>query len=225
MKKSSSIFWGIVLVAAAVLIILDGIGSGLAFLEEVPVTKIVLGLACLYWLGTEIWKKRIAHIFFPLAFLFILFEKNIAKLFHIADGNLASDWAVLLGALLLTIGVGMIFKEKDASSENGRRGPGIAGNSTRYIDCTNFTYERIENRMGNCDVYFDHTEGYAGGGTLYVENHMGNTTVHVPADWYVSVTVENSMGSIEMPSPGNATGPGLTVSGKNHMGNVEIILV
>ena len=222
--KKSNIFWGIVLVCAAVLIILDGIGTGLGFLEDLPVGKIILGAACLYWLINEICKKRFSHIFFPIVFLFILFEKNLAKLFSVASGNLASNWAVLLGALLLTIGTDMIFS-KSYKSVNGNKGPKIMGNSTRYIDCTTFTYEHVETHMGSCEIFFENTENYAGGGTLHIENHMGNTSIHVPADWCISVNIENSMGNIDMPSSGKTTGRGLNITGENHMGNVDIIPV
>lgn len=47
--KKNSIFWGVAFICAAVLILIDGIGTGLGVLNDIPIVKIILGVACLCW--------------------------------------------------------------------------------------------------------------------------------------------------------------------------------
>lgn len=108
--KKKGIFWGMAFICAAILIILDAVGIGLEALNNIPVVKIILGILLLCWIVNELYKRQLSHIFFPLAFLFMLFEKEIAKLCAIEGEEIISNWPVLLCALLLTIGTSMVQK-------------------------------------------------------------------------------------------------------------------
>ena len=80
MKKfaGSSIFWGVVLICTAVLLIFNSLGISVGYLDGggLPVVRIVLGVLCAVWLITEIVKLRFARIFFPLAFILLLFSRQ-----------------------------------------------------------------------------------------------------------------------------------------------------
>ena len=108
MKKSrNGLFFGIILVCAAVALILDGLGISISG-AQISAWSIVGGVLCLAWLVVEIVELKFSHIFFPLAFIFLLFEGQIATWLGHDDPNLISNWLVLLAALLLTIGVGVL---------------------------------------------------------------------------------------------------------------------
>lgn len=218
--KKKSIFWGAAFICAAILIIADAVSTGLGFLDRIPVVKIILGVLCLCWFISELYQKRLPHIFFPLSFLFMLFEKEIAKLCGIESGNLISNWLVLLCALLLTIGTAMIVPR---SHPGGSRK--ITGRSTQYIDSSTFTYREVDNNMGSVVVLFENAESYPGGGTLKVDNNMGAIEIRIPADWHVITNIENNMGSIKLPSAGNPGGKEINLIGENHMGSIGIELV
>ena len=104
MKKSKKVFWGVVFVAAAVLIVLDA----LKIVPDLPFVKLALGIICLSWAAKEAYGLKIHGIVFPAAFIFMLFEREIGLLFD-AEPDIISNWIVLLAALLLTIGFKMIF--------------------------------------------------------------------------------------------------------------------
>ena len=82
--KISKIFWGFLLILAAALLICDGLGILTGFTDTfggVSAVRVVLGVLMLAWLFSDLFKGHFAKIFFPLAFLFMLFESNIAYIF------------------------------------------------------------------------------------------------------------------------------------------------
>ena len=222
--KKKSIFWGIALICAAILIIVDAVGTGVGFLDSIPVVKIILGVLCVCWIGNELYKRQLPHIFFPLAFIFMLFEKEIAGLFQIESGEIISNWLLLLCALLLTIGTSIICSQSSRTGY-GSKGHKIMGKSTQYIDCSDFTRQNVENNMGATDVYFENTDNYQGGGTLNLENNMGSVLIHIPSGWRVIASIENNMGSIKMPSTGNPAGKVINLVGENNMGSITVEFV
>ena len=124
--KRQSIFWGVAFICTAILIIVDAVGTGLGFLDSIPVIKIILGVLCLCWIVNELYKKQLPHIFFPLSFIFMLFEKEIAGLCGFENGEIISNWLVLLCALLLTIGTSIILP-KSYGNVFGNKGHKIMG--------------------------------------------------------------------------------------------------
>ncbi len=107
MKNKNGLFFGLILVCAAVILVLDGLGYPIGG-ADLSAWRIIGGVVCLCWLVTEIVKLNFARIFFPLAVIFLLFEGYIAKLLGMEDTDIISNWIVLLAALLLTVGVGAI---------------------------------------------------------------------------------------------------------------------
>lgn len=222
--KKKGIFWGVALIFAAVLMIINNFGTESGLLGNIPVIKIILGVLCLCWVINELYKKQLPHIFFPLAFLIILFEKEIADLCGIAGGELISNWLLLLCALLFTIGTSMIFP-KSYEGNYGKKGHKIMGKSIRYIDCSNFTCQQVENNMGAIEVFFENTEHYQGEGTLDLDNNMGSTIVHIPSGWRVVANIDNNMGSIKIAPSQNASGKIIYLTGDNNMGSVIVDFV
>ena len=117
MKKrisGSALYWGVAFIAVALLLIFNAVGVKAGFLDigGLPVLRIVLGvllLSCVVW---SLCKGKVAQIFFPLAFIALLFEKEIARLFGAQDENLYSVWLVLGVAALLTAGVALLLPSR-----------------------------------------------------------------------------------------------------------------
>ena len=70
------LFWGLVLILTAVILVMDGLG--VSFGSTVTVWHVIAGILALAWLICEIVKFRFTNVFFPLAFLFRIFEGTIA---------------------------------------------------------------------------------------------------------------------------------------------------
>lgn len=229
--KTKKLFWGLGFLLAAALIILDAVGiipSLLSAVGEVSIFSLILGLLLLSFAIERLCKGKVADIFFPLAFIFMLFEKNIAVLCGLEDENIINNWLVLLIALLLHLGIAILFpsrcvrrnhKKRSASSKN------TLNSATVYVDCASFTPNTVTNSLGECTVYFQNTNKYQGDQTLTVENNLGSMTINVPAAWTLVVDVDNALGSLDAPMYSDNGGPVLYIKGENHLGSLEIIFV
>lgn len=112
--KASKIIWGVLIIAAAVVLILQGagvLGDFSSVVGELSVWRIVLGICLMAFIIKDIVKLKIDRIFVPLGFIFMLFESNIAYLLGI-KGDMINNWIVFGCSLLLSIGVGLIMPKR-----------------------------------------------------------------------------------------------------------------
>ena len=228
--KTGKLFWGLGFLFAAFLIILDIVGvipTLLSAVGEVSVFSLILGLLLLSYGIARLIRGKISEIFLPLAFIFMLFEKNIAFLYGSENENIVNNWLVLLVAVLLYIGFEILFSKKKkhiklvASESNN-----ALKSATVYVDCENFTSNNIiVNKLGECTVHFQNIDKYKGEQTLTVSNSLGAMTVNVPSSWTLIVDVDNTMGEVDTPPPCDNGGPILRINGKNSLGALEINFV
>ena len=236
MKKSrNGLFFGIILVCAAVALILDGLGISISG-AQISAWSIVGGVLCLAWLVVEIVELKFSHIFFPLAFIFLLFEGQIATWLGHDDPNLISNWLVLLAALLLTIGVGVlggnlkkrkktqIDKDGNTVVINTNEKKNFSQASVVFVDAADLGEYEVENNCGSIHVYIENADRYGGSGALNVDNNCGSMVVHVPKAWRVVSNVDNNLGSVKIPShETQADAPVLKIMGENNLGSLAII--
>ena len=79
MKSKKTIITALILIAAAILMILNGVG--VAFGSGIELWRIALGAALLAWLVWVISDKKYHEVFLPLALMFMVFESsNINRL-------------------------------------------------------------------------------------------------------------------------------------------------
>lgn len=241
MKNKSGIFWGIALILAALLLIVDSLGNSLGVID-LPLFKMAASVLLLAWTVTEIAHGRPDHIFFPLAFIFILFRGDIADYFG-ADNDLIPVWTVLLCAVLLQAGTNLLFTRSkkrgsgvhaDGGAYIARDAEGPSGNGTCennlssgvcYIDAANLGYQRIENNLGSMDVYIENGNIYAGGGTIEIENNLGTTKVHIPHTWRVDLRIERALAGVNDRTVHNNMGPVVVICGECNLGSIEIVNV
>ena len=222
--KRTRILWGVALLTAAILLLLNVFGVTLGLPSDIPLWRILLALLCATWAIHELLHLRIPGIFFPLIFIVMLFEKELARWLRIPGGDLASVWVFLLIAFLLTVGSAVLLPKRlwlrllSKKHKKKHGGPSV----TRTVDCAEPFSERIENNMGSCQVRFSNVEQYLGNGTLYISNNMGQVVLHVPKDWCVLSSIENHMGAVQIPK-GRDSGMPLTLTGENNMGSIRVV--
>ncbi len=225
--KKTRILWGIAILLSAILLILDVFGVAFGLPEGISVWKVILGGLIFCWFINEIIHLRIYGIFFPIAFIVMLFERELALLLGIESGNIASGWEFLLVALLLTVGVALIIPKKRKPRNKVRVDSGHRGNRTHYIDCSTTVGEYIENNISFCEVFFTNVEMYQGGGSVRLENNLGRIDLHIPKEWQVSLNIENNLGSVDAPPPPKAPNgteaKKLDIMGENNLGKVTVI--
>ena len=246
--KATNIFWGILAILVAILLILNetGVISPLiSAVGEVSVFAIILGIALLSYAISRLVKGKISEIFLPLAFIFMLFEKNLSVIIGKNGEDIISNWLVILIALLLHIGFSILFKKEgiihvsyttkhdndddddDDDDDNDDvkhvHAGGSLSSSNVYIDCSTMTPNHIENNLGACNVYFENSERYNGGATIYVENNLGAMNINVPAAWKINASIENNLGSINIPENDDTDDrPVLFIKGENSLGSLNI---
>ena len=92
----SRIFWGIVLILLAAALILNICGIEFGLPDGIENRQLILGALCLFWIIRCFIDKKFNHLFFPVAFIVMIFEQEIALALHIASGDLAPWWMLLL---------------------------------------------------------------------------------------------------------------------------------
>jgi hypothetical protein len=233
--KTWKIFWGIGLILAAAVLLLDAFGVITPFLDVVggiSAIQIVGALLLLSFIISRIIKLKFAEIFVPLALIFMIFEKNIAFYLGLESDNIINNGLLIGCAILLAIGVGILtpkrkrekvfsFKSSSGSKHYEREG----GSATTYFDCKDFVEENISNRLGETVVHFENEDEYTGGGVLNVDNKLGETVIYVSSRWNVRINVVSHLGATEQVGHGDKDGPTLTINGNNALGEVLIKFV
>lgn len=237
MKKN--ILWGILFILVALTLILHSLGIDFGIFNAIPLWKIILSLTLTIFIIQQLIKKKFANVFFPLIFIVMIFEKEIALALGLATGNITSVWVFLLIALLLTIGTALITKDcftftiKFANDERVYTGKEAKkmykemrnATSVYYVDCSEKIDQEFEVNLGKADIFFSNTELYEGNGKIKVENNLGKITIHVPSDWTVICEIENSLGIVHTlkPAPNQSENKKITVTGENNLGKIEFI--
>ena len=218
-KSKNSIFWGVVLVGAAVMLILQGVGVNLGY--GVSVWRIILGALCLAWLVDRIIERHFTEIFFPLAFIFLIFEAPIAHAIGRPEDqlDLISNWIVLAAALLLTIGLKAIFTERE-----GRRSFDRLNSSTIYLDGGDLSNSDIHDHMGTVQAFITNKQEYQGGGSINIRDNMGTVKLHIPREWNVTVNAYDNMGRVNVPEqPDRVYDRTVELRIHDNMGTVDVI--
>ena len=227
-KTLTLLIWGFALIFAAVFLILDN--AGVNFGIELAPWRIILGALDLAWIIALCIKLRFTDLFFPLAFLFFIFEGPIASALGHEDGNLINNWIVLLAALMLTIGFKAIFSKHGAVKVGGTEKTnsensavhGKLGNSTVYIDAADAAEQTIHDNLGKIDVFFTNKEAYTGEGLVNIHDNLGSITVHVPSEWDVVTQTADNLGKINVPEKEASGSVSITLKIHNNLGVVNV---
>ncbi len=218
MKKhiaASSVFWAIVLILAAAAFILDGLGVDLGV--GFSAWRIALGAVLLAWFVSEIVRLKFAHIFFPLAFLFLLFEAPIAtRLLGREDPNIINNWLVLAAALLLTVGFGILFRKRGDASH-------MPTSKTLYVEAKDLADYRIGDNVGKTEVYVTGRGFYEGAGRITVQDNVGMISIHLPQNWTVVLEKSDNLGTVEIPPQNLANEKSLTLCVRDNVGKVQVV--
>lgn len=239
MKK---IVWGVLLIAVAVLVILNAAGvelgviGGIAF-NRLLLSAVLLAVTICLAIDGAFWFTP-----FPLAAIFCVLEKDIARWIGSESSNIISNWMVFGCAALMALGISFITspikrmrrkaKKKIAAGigatcyddKSGKSSSSSAcfSSETKFIDCKSFNNYYYYIKMGSGTVFFENADAYTGGGTLTLECSMGNIDVIVPSDWKIETDIKTSMGSTTIPADINRQGPVLYINGTNKMGSIDI---
>lgn len=226
--KAKNVIIGILIIIFGVLGILEA--SGVHLIDSrVTYLQVVGGLILGILFISELFKKQFYSAIFLLAFLFMLFERNIAYIFDRSE--LINNWLLLLFVVIICIGINVIVpdsysKKIRISGSLGNDGDyesnNFGGHMT-YVDCSDFTEKHIINRFGETEIHFENTEEYLGTAVLTIDNMFGETRIFVPSDWSVSLDVKNIFGDSSNSIPKTHSGSKLIIQGQNKFGEIDVI--
>ena len=230
--KIRTFLWGCLLILAGVAIALVSTGA-VSLPVELPIGRMIPGVFILILFVNGLAKLNFTEAMLMLGFEVMLFEKQIGVLFGKGGEEWISNWTVFFVSLLIGIGLDMIFKSA-AQRLRRRRSKGFEifhrtfGDQLKYVDASKLKKQYFRNTFGDCEIRFENSDVYDGGGELTVENSFGDMNIYVPADWVVDVSVGNSFGDLvvdkELTTPyADNSGKVLIIKGTNRFGDMCVI--
>ena len=163
-------FWGVFLVLGAAYLIISQLG----YLPAFSVFTVVATMACIAAFVHSLLHLSFGGMLFPLAFLGILYDKQLGI-------TAITPWTILLAALLGTIGLNLIFSRKKWEVKWKHKNKSIMnkidknvspdssesihgeyvymkssfGSLLRYVTSDNLRYAELEANFSGVKIYFD----------------------------------------------------------------------
>lgn len=231
-RSKNRIFWGVVFILSAVFLVVSKLG----YLENFSVISIV----CSVFLGAIILKSiyppRFAGILFPLAFLAIIYDKQL-------DIESLTPWTVLMVALLGSVGLTMLFHNKkwnrryycgddkefvvvDVEDNSNVRHRTSFGSSAKYINSDDFKQADLECSFGAMKVYFDKAKVKGTKAVIRVNVSFSGVELYIPKEWAIDNQIRVSLGAVEEKNKNQPIGDVTVVLvGEVSFGAIEIIYV
>lgn len=197
--ERKKIFWGVLFLAGAVMLLADKLG----FIEGVGFWSIFWTAVLVTILVKSIIKRKFGRILFAAAFLIIVNDKAL----HL---EAITPWPVLWAALFGTIGLKLLFPRLGGNGDghilrigngggavNGYAGEGdmasysnVFGDSVKYI-LGDVGRVKVVNVFGATQIYFTEALLRNGFAEVEVENVFGSVELFVPSSWRVVLNTEN----------------------------------
>lgn len=224
--KRQKWFWGLVFLAAGVLVLAAQFGA----FASIGVGSIIAAVLLAVIAVVSLSDLNFFGVFVSLGILYLIFEKPLRL-----PG--LSFWQMLLVAVLLAIGMSVIFHKP--GRYGGKHVPVSGGQVdgenvriwARFEECCKYLHaERLARAdisvsFGKAGVYFDQARPAPGGAVAEVNVNCGNLELFVPKTWRVDEQVETVAGNVRHENGGAATAPDaplLTVRGRVSFGNIVI---
>ena len=239
--KKRDIFWGVLLILAAVMIIVNKLG----FFTQISIFEIVATIILIGIMVKSLVEVSFPGILFPAALLCIIYAEplNITQL---------TPWPVLMTALLGSIGLSMIFKRHKYWNHKWSNGQYVHGgtdnscysnvvnqqdgnvvncgvsfaSSMKYINATNFERANIKCNLGEIKVYFDNAIITSDHADIYVDVSLGSAQLYVPRTWKIVSEVNTSLGVMDVKNRGqDVSSPVVTIRGNVSLGEVVLFYI
>ena len=195
-KRIGRTITGLVLIVLAVLIVMSTFNIGIEMPADIQLWQWIVGALLLIILLKSTINLDFFFSFLMLGFEVMVFEPQLGQLFGFKESDWISNWLVLLISALIGMGLSMIFKGTKVFTFKVKKN--TMGSAVKYIDCTDFKKERVDNKMGELEVRFENVCVLTEDATLEIHNTLGETRVYIPAEWNVKVNLVNTLGEINV---------------------------
>ncbi|MCM1103000.1 MAG: hypothetical protein NC409_02745 [Clostridium sp.] len=210
--RFTKLFWGLLLILIAVFLIISKLGlvTGISiwsvFFTVIFATLLIRGLI----------KRSFFSIFFSAAFLCIIYDNQLGI-------TALTPWTVLFAALLLSIGMEILFHKKNSYQKLYQSNH--FSTCSKYINPETFEKGMLENNFGSLNVFFENVATQKKEGFLEIDNSFGEMNIYVPSSWMVDMEVADNFGS-NSGVKGHSDGTKsflLHIRGNNSFGSVSVI--
>lgn len=223
--KTGNIFWGVLLILAAVYIIINNFG----FAPDVNVVKLVIAILCVITFFKSLYGLEFGGILFSLAILAILFDDELGI-------TAITPWPVLIAALLGSIGLGMIFgnntrshrKRKSGVNESSVSGDEIVINGMfngykKNISSDHFTKANVGCKFCGMEISFDDVMIQDGSAVVDLELYFSGVEFYIPYSWKIVNNTDCVFGGFDEHRSGKGEeGPTLIFEGSIRFSGVDI---
>jgi predicted membrane protein len=233
--KKERIFWGILFILTGIFLVVSKLG----FFPDINVFSFLLTIFLAVVIVRSAISVNFAGILFPIAFLCIIYDKQLGI-------TAITPWTVLLAALFGSIGLSIIFQKKSgwgkvrrSSRENVQyfekidvedgsdvRFDTSFGASIKYINTDEFEHAEFSCSFGALKVYFDNAVMKNGSAVVRIDASFSGVELYVPKSWRVEDKTSVFLGGVsEKNRGGQVLTDTLTLVGDICFSGVEIIYV
>lgn len=230
--KRHRIFTGITLIILSIILIISKFG----FLNDFGIWSLLFTIFLIYVIIKSIHPINFGGILFPIAFLCIIYNKQL-------NIEVLTPWTVLIVAALGTIGLSMIFHGKECNRNYNRIGnykfdvidsedesnvvqKTSFGATTKYINSENFKQADFDCNVGAMEIYFDKANVKEGKAIVRINAYCSGINLYVPKKWNVENHLEVFLSGVEQKNGNEPDGlTTLVLIGNIKLSGVEIIFV
>lgn len=231
--KRERFFWGILLILIGAFLIVSKLG----YFANVSVISLLLTIFLIAIIIKSIPRLNFAGILFPIAFICIIYDKQLGI-------TNITPWTVLIAALFGSIGLSMIFhrhnkwvnvkfdcddykfEKIDVEDENHVRFKNSFCGSVKYINTNSFEQADLKCSFGAMKVYFDNAVMSGNNATVRLNASFSGIELYIPKNWRVENKTNVFLGSVDEKNRGSQeTTNTLTLVGDINFSGVEIIYI
>ena len=228
--RKRNVFWGLLLILTAVLIIINQFGLFLGIgVFDIIMTVIMVGIIIVSIRRINFW-----GILFPLAIIGIIFDQEL----NITE---FTPWPILIIAFLISLGLSLIFDKHSsffvkintnhdfAKTVVNEQDSNIINCSTsfgeciKYVNTENFEKAYIKCSFGDVVIYFDNASIPSGKADIYLDVSFGDVDLYFPSSWRIANDTHVFFGDINIRHNSSAETPLVTIHGNVNFGDVNII--
>lgn len=211
------LFWGLLIICGAGALLLNGLGIDI--ISSLPVVRIIGSILLLAMAISSLAHFRFVLFFVPLTFIAYIWRTELGiqpDNFHL--------WPVLGAAVLLGIGLSVIFHRKnhyhvtvDGSNNMGSTTETLNenefvnidagwGDHIKYVHADNLKQANIKSSFAQTKVYFDECKVSPEGLSINVNASFTELVLNVPRTWVITTRTSTFAGHTENRQPARSEG-------------------
>lgn len=245
MRRYRNWFWGTFFLVGAILLVVGQLGI---LPYHFGFWQLLFAIFLVAMLVDNLAHRNIGGSVFSLAFLAIVFAKPLGI-------TALVPWTILVAAVLLTIGLSLIFghhnffryqyyrsgdwhhRNAQVNHHDHQRVDKMTtdesvvdvdvhmGSSIRYLQSQDFQRANVDVHMGDAKLYFDDVQVSPDGAVIDLNVSLGGVELYLPRTWNVKINVDPSLGGVEEKGQTTGEGPIVTVQGHVSLSGLTVTYV